>query len=207
MNKIHIYDKIVSPIVISSRPDNAMMSPGSTASTWIFFNPLNATIKEQINLNLEKTKNLTFNFKQTIDEKSEEGNCIIEYPKKIYCLYDNFNKKIMVSNGKSLVIKNQTNNQFYLYPLKKTPLELILDKNYLINQIKNLEGRIIDNKYFNFTISNNNNKINIFFDNQTLNLIGWQTEDIYQNLVITFISKIKINQKIDKYVFKLPQMN
>ena len=173
----------------------------------IFFNPLNATIKEQIISNLEKTNNLTFNFKQTIDEKSEEGSCIIEYPKKIYCLYDNFNKKIMVSNGKSLVIKNQTNNQFYLYPLKKTPLELILDKNYLINQIKNLEGRIIDNKYFNFTISNNDNKINIFFDNQTLNLIGWQTEDIYQNLVITFISKIKVNQKIDKNVFKLPQMN
>ena len=172
-----------------------------------FFNPLNATIKEQIISNLEKINNLTFNFKQTIDEKSEEGSCIIEYPKKIYCLYDNFNKKIMVSNGKSLVIKNQTNNQFYLYPLKKTPLELILDKNYLINQIKNLEGRIIDNKYFNFTISNNDNKINIFFDNQTLNLIGWQTEDIYQNLVITFISKIKVNQNIDKNVFKLPQMN
>ncbi len=173
----------------------------------IFFNPLNATIKEQIISNLEKTNNLTFNFKQTIDEKSEEGSCIIEYPKKIYCLYDNFNKKLMVSNGKSLVIKNQTNNQFYLYPLKKTPLELILDKKYLINQIKNLEGRIIDNKYFNFTIKNNDNKINIFFDNQTLNLIGWQTEDIYQNLVITFISKIKVNQKIDKNIFKLPQMN
>ena len=173
----------------------------------IYFLPLQASLKEEIISNLEKINNLTFNFKQTIDEKSEEGNCIIEYPKKIYCLYDNFNKKIMVSNGKSLVIKNQTNNQFYLYPLKKTPLELILDKNYLINQIKNLEGRIIDNKYFNFTIANNGNKINIFFDNQTLNLIGWQTEDIYQNLVITFISKIKVNQKIDKNIFKLPQMN
>ena len=113
----------------------------------------------------------------------------------------------MVSNGKSLVIKNQTNNQYYFYLLKKTPLELILDKNYLINQIKNVEGRIVDNKYFNFTIVNNDNKINIFFDNQTLNLTGWQTEDIYQNLVITFISKIKVNQKIDKNVFKLPQMN
>ena len=172
-----------------------------------FFNPLQAALKEQIILNLEKTNNLTFDFKQIINKKTEEGNCIIEYPKKIYCLYNNFNKKIMVSNGKSLVIKNQTNNQYYFYLLKKTPLELILDKNYLINQIKNLEGRIIDNKYFNFTLVNNDNKINIFFDNQTLNLTGWQTEDIYQNLVITFISKIKVNQKIDKNVFKLPQMN
>ena len=113
----------------------------------------------------------------------------------------------MVSNGKSLVIKNQTNNQYYIYPLKKTPLELILDKNYLINQIKSLEGKIIDNKYFNFTLVKNDNKINIFFDNKSFNLIGWQTEDIYQNLVIIFISKIKVNQKVDKNIFKLPQMN
>ena len=172
-----------------------------------FFNPAKASLKEKIILNLENTNNLSFNFEQTINNKKEKGNCIIEYPKKIYCLYNNFNKKIMVSNGKSLVIKNQTNNQYYRYPLKRTPLELILDKNYLINQIKNVEGRIVDNKYFNFTIVNNDNKINIFFDNQTLNLIGWQTEDIYQNLVITFMSKIKVNQKIDKNVFKLPQMN
>ena len=176
-------------------------------SFFIFFNPLNAAIKEQIILNLKKTNNLTFNFKQTIDKKTEEGSCIIEYPKKIYCLYNNFNKKIMVSNGKSLVIKNQTNNQYYRYPLKKTPLELILDKNFLINQIKNLEGRNIDNKYFNFTLINNDNKINIFFDKQTLNLMGWQTEDVYQNLVVTFISKVKTNQKIDKNIFKLPKIN
>ena len=56
-------------------------------SFFIFFNPLNATIKEQIILNLEKTNNFTFNFKQTIDEKSEKGSCIIEYPKKfIACM-------------------------------------------------------------------------------------------------------------------------
>ena len=176
-------------------------------SFFIFFNPLNAAIKEQIILNLKKTNNLTFDFKQTIDEKTEEGTCIIEYPKKIYCLYNNFNKKIMVSNGKSLVIKNQTNNQYYRYPLKKTPLELILDKNYLINQIKNLEGRNIDDKYFNFTLINNDNKINIFFDNETLNLIGWQTEDIYQNLVITYIYNIEKNKKIDNKLFKLPKLN
>ena len=177
---------------------------------FLLFNLLNtahAALKDDIILNLEKTNNLSFNFKQTIDEKIEEGNCIIEYPKKIYCSYNNLNKKIMVSDGKSLVNKNQMSNSYYYYLLKKTPLNLILDKKYLIDQIKKLEGKIVDNKYFNFTLINNNNKINIFFDKQTLNLIGWQTEDIYQNLVITFIYKIKLNQKIDKNIFKLPQMN
>ena len=169
--------------------------------------PLYASIEDKIINNLIKTKNLTFNFKQTIGEKTEEGHCTIEYPKKIYCLYNNYNKKIMVSNGRSLAIKNQVSNQYYLYSLKKTPLELILDKNFLINQIKNLEGRIVDNKYINFTILKNSNEINIFFDKETLNLIGWQTEDIYQNLAITYIYKIQYNQKIDKNIFKLPDRN
>ena len=172
-----------------------------------FIEPLYASIKDEIINNLIKINNLSFNFKQTIDKKTEEGNCIIEYPKKIFCSYNNLKRKIMVSNGKSLVIKNQINNQYYRYSLKKTPLELILDKDFLINQIKNLESRDVDGKYINFSIINNNNEINIFFDKKTLNLIGWQTEDIYQNLVITYIYKIQYNQKIDKNIFKLPQMN
>jgi len=124
--------------------------------------PLYASVEEKIINNLLETDNLTFHFKQTIGEKTEEGNCTIEYPKKIYCLYNNSNKKIMVSNGKSLAIKNQASNQYYLYPLKKTPLELILDKDFLINQIKNLKSRTINSKYINFTILKNNNEINIF---------------------------------------------
>ena len=69
-----------------------------------------------------------------------------------------------------------------------------------------LKGTHFDNKYYNFTILNNNNKINIFFNNKNYNLIGWQTEDIYQNLAITFISKVKTNQKINKKIFKIPKM-
>jgi len=174
---------------------------------FFFLFPLEASIKQKIIVNLENTKNFSFNFKQTIDKKTEKGNCVIEYPKKIFCEYDNINKKIIVSNGKSLVIKNRSNNISYLYPLKKTPLELILDKKYLIKKIKKSISRTIDNKYINFTLIEKDNKINIFFDIKTLNLIGWQTEDIYQNLVVTFISSISYNQKIDKKKFILPELN
>ena len=73
--------------------------------------------------------------------------------------------------------------------------------------MNNLESREIDNKYINFTILENNNKINIFFDKKSLFLVGWQTEDIYQNLTITFISSIKINQKINNKIFILPNIN
>ena len=176
---------------------------------FIFFlitKPLQASIKENIILNLKKTKNITFDFEQTIGNIVEKGKCTIKYPKKIFCLYKNKKKKIMISNGRTLVITNERKSNYYLYPLKKTPLELILDKDFLIKEIESLEGRNVDNKYYNFTILSNNNKINIFFNNKNYNLIGWQTEDIYQNLAVTFISKVKTNQEIDDTIFKIPKM-
>jgi outer membrane lipoprotein-sorting protein len=165
----------------------------------------NANNKEEIIKNLENTKNLNFQFEQNINGKIENGNCTIEYPKKIFCKYSKNNNKILISNGKSLVVK--TRSSYYRYPLPKTPLNLILDKKFLINKIHNLEEKIIDGSYINYTILENENEINIFFDTQTFNLIGWQTKDIYQNLNITFLSFIKTNQIISKNLFKLPSQN
>ncbi len=170
-----------------------------------FCNPALASMKEDIISKMQITDNLSFNFIQNVADKSENGKCILEYPKKIYCKYDSANKKIIVSNGRSLVIKTNNNANYYIYPLDKTPLEYLLDKEYLISKIQMLEPMDIDDKYLNFKFFENNSEINIFFDKKTLNLIGWQTEDIYQNLNITFISSIKINQKIDKKKFVLPK--
>ena len=86
-----------------------------------------ASLKNKIIQNLKSTNNLTFNFIQSVGEKKEQGKCVIKYPKKILCKYDNFNKKTIVSNGKSLVIKN---NNYYIYPLEKTALSLLQDKEY-----------------------------------------------------------------------------
>ena len=166
-----------------------------------------ASIKDEIILNFKKIDNLSFNFKQTIDENTEEGNCIIQYPKKIYCNYDNFKKKIIVSNGKSLVIKNQTTNQYFRYTLDSTPMKFILNKKYLIEQIQKLDGKMIDDKYFKFLIKNEESEINFFFDKNSYDLTGWQTEDIYQNLVITFIYNIEKNKNIDQKFFRLPEVN
>ena len=156
---------------------------------------------------MQLTNNLSFNFIQTIGNKNENGKCIIRYPKKIWCEYDNSDKKIIVSNGKSLVIKTANTGSYYRYPLNKTPLEFLLDREYLISKMNTLEPREINNKYINFTIFENNNEINIFFDMKSLFLVGWQTEDIYQNLAITFISSIKINQEINDKIFTLPKNN
>jgi outer membrane lipoprotein-sorting protein len=160
--------------------------------------------KDKIIKKLQNTENLNFKFEQNINGKIENGNCTIQYPKKIYCKYIK-NNKILVSNGKSLVIK--TISSFYRYPLKKTPLNLILDKSFLISRIPYLKEEVINTSYINFKILENDNEFNIFFDRKTFNLIGWQTKDIYQNVNVTYLSSIKVNQQVDKDLFKLPMQN
>ena len=169
-----------------------------------FYNPVFSSTKEKIISQMQFTNNLSFDFIQTINNKKESGRCIIKYPGKIWCEYDNSNKKIIVSNGKSLVIKNRNSGSYYIYPLKKTPLVFLLDKKYLVSKMNILEPREIDNKYLNFTFFENNSEINVFFDKKNLSLMGWQTKDIYQNLTITFLSSIKINQEINNKIFILP---
>tara|TARA_B100000767_G_scaffold185289_1_gene172819 strand:- start:5 stop:559 length:555 start_codon:yes stop_codon:yes gene_type:complete len=172
-----------------------------------FYNPVFSSTKEKVISQMQLTNNLSFDFIQTIDDKEESGKCIIKYSKKIWCEYDSSNKKIIVSNGKSLVIKNKNSNNYYIYPLHKTPLIFLLDKEYLISKMNALEPIEIDNKYLNFKFIESNNEINVFFDKKSLSLVGWQTVDIYQNLSVTFISSIKINQKINNKIFILPTNN
>ena len=127
----------------------------------IFFSIISnasASIKENIIKKFKDVKNISFNFEQNINGKIEDGNCIIEYPKKIYCRYNLTNQKILVANGKSLVIK--TLSSYYFYPLEKTPLDTILDKEYLLKKIKNLDQREVSDDFINFNFVENENEIN-----------------------------------------------
>ena len=169
----------------------------------IFSNETLASIKNEIIKNLNDIDNLSFNFEQNINGKLERGKCTIQYPKKIFCKYDLGNGKILVSNGKSLVIKTITS--YYLYPLEKTPLNFILDKKFLLSKIQNLKQNSLDENYISFKFYENDNQLNIFFNKKNYNLIGWQTVDIYQNLSMTYLSSITKNQKINKNLFLLPK--
>ena len=172
---------------------------------FFFQNIVNATNKNDLIKKLRSIENISFNFIQTIGGKDEKGKCTIQYPKKIFCEYEKRNNKILVSNGKNLVIKN--NKQYYRYPIKSTPLAFILDKSFLINKIKLTDLNEIEDKYVFIKIIENNNNISIFFNKKNYELVGWQIEDIYQNLAVTFIFDTLINQNIDQKIFKLPVNN
>ena len=164
-----------------------------------------ANIKENIILNLKNIENINFNFEQNINGKIENGNCTIQYPKKILCKYNLGNQKILVSDGKSLIIK--TTASYYKYSLDKTPLNYLLDKEFLIKKINESNARIVQKKFINFKFTENENEINIFFDIKNFSLLGWQTLDIYQNLSITYLSSISVNKNLKRDLFNLPDRN
>ena len=172
---------------------------------FFFYSTSFASVKENIINNLNDINNLSFNFEQNINGKIEKGYCSLKYQKKIFCKYNLANNKIIVADGKNMVIK--TESSYYLYPLNKTPLNLILDKKFILDKIKISDEIVIENKFINYKFFQNDNEINVFFDKATYDLVGWQTVDIYQNISITYLSSIRKNQKLKKKLFLLPKKN
>jgi outer membrane lipoprotein-sorting protein len=173
---------------------------------FIFFFNINvqSSSNQKIINHLENINSLQFKFTQRIDNNNiEKGECIILYPKKIFCEYHDIYNKILVSNGKSLIINSDKIKNYYRYPLDKTPLNFILDKKFLISKMNEAEDDKNYPFYYVFNFEYEKNLIKVFFDKESLDLMGWETKDIYQNLIQTFLSDININIEVEEKIFSI----
>ena len=171
----------------------------------LFFNlNANSSANQKIINHLENINSLKFKFTQRIDNNNtEKGECIILYPKKIFCQYYDIYNKILVSNGESLIINSDKIKNYYRYPIDKTPLNFILDKKFLISKMNKVEDDKNYPFYYVFNFEYEKNLIKVFFDKESLDLIGWETKDIYQNLIQTFLSDININIEVEEKTFSI----
>ena len=172
---------------------------------FLFFNNSEANLQEKL-LNKYKTINtLSFDFTQKIGDKVEFGNCYIKYPLLMKCEYPK-KKKIIITNGKKLAIVKKRYKKIYYYPLKKTPLFYILNKESISNVIKNYQPSLINSNLIEYELKDNNsNKINIFFGKNSLELSGWKTIDAYANEVNFLLRNIETNIPINNKIFKIPK--
>ena len=162
-------------------------------------------ITKKIINTLEKSNNYEFRFIQNINKKKETGNCILLFDRKINCKYD-ITGKILISDGKNLIIKYKNSDNPNFYKLKNTAFYKILDKKYLISElhksnVKDKNGEIF--VYLNYQ----DTEIKIFFDKEKLLLKGWQTTDIYNNSVFTEIKIIEVNKLIAEDLFDIKKFN
>ncbi len=180
-----------------------------TASVFLFFfltaNSY-ANLQEKLFNKLKNTKTISFDFIQKIAKNEEIGNCLIKYPLLMKCDYEDIKKKSIISNGKTVAVIKKKYKKIYYYPLKSTPLYIILKKDNILNLIKNNKPTYVDSNLIEFEIiEKNSNKVKIFFDSNTLELKGWQTQDAYSNNVSFKIINLEINPIIEDSFFKIPK--
>ena len=173
---------------------------------YLFFTDYSqANFKEKLINKLKTTNTLSFDFIQIIGEKKEIGNCHIKYPLLMKCEYPK-KKKSIIANGKKFVIVKKRYKKIYHYPVKKTPLFYLLKKENILNLVQNYEPITIDSNILEYElIENNSNKLKVFFDKNSLELLGWKTTDAYSNEVSFFLKNIETNILINNEIFKIPR--
>ena len=170
-----------------------------------FINYSQADVQEKLLKKYKTINTLHFDFTQNIGDKVEFGDCYIKYPLLMKCYYPK-KKKSIISNGKRFVIVKKRYKKIYSYPLKKTPLFYLLDKKNILNVIQNYDPTFTSSDLIKYELTDNNlNKLNIFFDKNSLNLLGWKTIDAYANEVSFLIRNIETNILIKEDFFKIPR--
>ena len=172
----------------------------------IFISISFADLQKKLINKITATKTLSFNFKQKIAEKVEFGNCYIKYPLLMKCLYQNLKQKSVISNGRTVAIIKKKYKKIYYYPIRTTPLFIILKKEKILHLIRNNKPTKIDSSIIEFELNEKkSNKLKIFFDKNSLEFKGWKTKDAYDNNVSFIINNLKINNQIVDDFFIIPQ--
>ena len=164
---------------------------------------LSAIEKSQIITQLNNLNSLEFTFDQLINEKTEKGSCLLEFPGKLKCNYFDDKKKELTINNKKLAITQKKYNKTYYYPISKSPFLNILYKDKLLEIVKS--GKIKISNQIIKLIYVNENKITVFFDKKTQDLKGWQIVDQYNNDINFSLKIISKNDKYAKEIFVLPK--
>ena len=166
---------------------------------------LSADEKDQIVTQLNNLNSLEFTFDQIINDKTEKGSCLLEFPGKLKCDYFDDKKKELIINKKRLAITQKRYNKTYYYPISKSPFLNILYKDKLLEIVKSgeleLSDQIIKLKYLN------DNEITVFFDKKTLDLKGWQITDQYNNKINFSLHIVAKNNIYKKETFEIPEIN
>ena len=166
---------------------------------------LSANEKDQIVVQLNNLNSLEFTFEQIINDKTEKGSCLLEFPGNLKCDYFDDKKKELIVSKKRLAITQKRYNKTYYYPISESPFLNILYKDKLLKIVKS--GKLELSDQIIKLIYSDDNEITVFFDKKTLDLKGWQIIDQYNNNINFSLNIIAKNDVFKKGTFKIPEMN
>ncbi len=152
---------------------------------------------------LNNIDNIHFKFTQETNAKTEKGKCILVFPSKLKCNYEDKNKKELIVNKKMMAITQKRYGKTLFYPLSKSTFINIIEKEELI-KIINESNTFIDDYINIIFIDKNNLKTFIRFNKKDYLLAGWVSSDQYNNQIIFKIEIISVNKMVNDNIFNLP---
>ena len=168
-----------------------------------FCNQLNASEKNKIIENFKRINSLKFNFTQLSSDGQENGNCILIYPKKMRCIYEDQKKEIIIKDD-YLYLINKEENKNYTYNIKDTPLGVMLDKESLIEKLLNIEKFDISNNFIIATVDiSSTESVDIYFELKNFTILGWRIKNYDKSTLEFMMKNIKINVISDEK-FQIP---
>ena len=164
-----------------------------------------ANEKNQIVNQLNNLRSLEFTFNQLINDKTEKGSCLLEFPGKLKCNYFDNKEKELIINNKRLAITQKRYDKTYYYPISKSPFLNILYKDKLLDIVQTGELELTDQNIK--LIYYGENEITVFFDRRNLDLKGWKIRDQFNNNINFSLDIVAKNDVFKKGTFKLPEIN
>ena len=169
----------------------------------LFCNQLNASEENKIIENLKKINSLQFNFTQLSSDGQENGSCILIYPKKMRCIYEDQKKEIIIKDD-YLYLINKEENKNYNYSIKNTPLGVMLDKESLIEKLSNIKKFNISNNFIIVTVDiSSTESVDIYFELKNFIILGWRMKNYDKSTLEFMMKNIMVNVNSDEK-FQIP---
>jgi outer membrane lipoprotein-sorting protein len=168
----------------------------------------NEDFVEKFIIKFKTINNIKFDFIQTNDRLVETGNCFISYPKKLICRYAGNDRKEVVIKKNTLAIIKRKYHRVYYYRVTNSPFTTILDKNKIIEQIKNIKNISAKDNLLIIKFNNpkDNSSLRLFVNKDTLDIAGWKTTGYDQQSISFSIKNSEINVDI-KEKFEIPNFD
>jgi outer membrane lipoprotein-sorting protein len=174
----------------------------------ISYSDENNDLIEKFLTKFKSINNIEFNFIQTSADMVEKGKCFLSYPKKLICRYEGDEGKEIIVKNDALVIVKRKFQRVYYYRVANSPFATILDKNKIINQIKNINEIKSENNILilKFSSDPESSSLDLFVTKDTLDIAGWKTTG-YDSQIVDF--KITNSQKNveNKEKFEIPNFD
>ena len=141
--------------------------------------------------------------------KQTGGKFYIQRPGKIRFVYQDPTPIKIVSNGKTVAVNNRKLKTWDFYPLRKTPLSLVLGNKMAIDK-KTVRDLQVDEDLITVVMGDDkifgDSLITMMFDPRSYDLRQWVIKDAQGKETTVMIFNVKKNIKIPASYFKVDQL-